>query len=55
VLFNVRGYRRHFTHRGYDVMPDGKQFIMIREIALAPGDLVIVDNWFPDLTARLRN
>ena len=54
VLFNVRGYRRHFTHRAYDLTPDGQNFIMIKENPPAPGDLVLVDNWFSDLTARLR-
>ena len=54
VLFNLHGYRRHFTHRAYDVTPDGKHFIMIREHPPLPGDLVLVDNWFTDLSARLR-
>jgi Tol biopolymer transport system component len=54
VLFNVAGYRRHLTHRAYEVTPDGKQFIMIRQHPPASGDLVIVDNWFSDLAARLK-
>jgi serine/threonine-protein kinase len=54
VLFRMDGYRRNFSHRGYDVTPDGKQFVLIREIPGANADLVIVENWTTELAARLR-
>ena len=50
---SLEGYRRHLSHRSYDVTPDNKHFIMIRDGAPVAGDLVIVENWFSDLTARL--
>ena len=53
VLFHLGGYRRHFTHRAYDVLPDGQHFVMIKEGPPLTGDLVLVDNWFSDLAARL--
>ena len=48
------GYRHHFTHRAYDVLPDGQHFILIRDAAPANADLVIVDNWTSELATRLR-
>jgi serine/threonine-protein kinase len=54
VLFRMDGYRRNFSHRGYDVTPDGKRFLLIREIPGANADLVMVENWTTELAARLR-
>ena len=51
-LFKVDAYRRHFTHRAYDVLPDGR-FILIRDGRPLPGDLVMVDNWMSEIAARL--
>ena len=48
ALFDVRPYRRHFTHRAYDVLPDGN-FVMIHEGMRGAGDLVLVENWFAEL------
>ena len=53
VLFHIGPYRRHFTHRAYDVLPDGKHFVMIKEGPPPTGDLVLVENWFSDLAARV--
>jgi hypothetical protein len=43
--------------RMYDVSPDGKRFLMLKpsgrsEQAVGPASLVVVLNWFEDLTAR---
>jgi eukaryotic-like serine/threonine-protein kinase len=54
VLFSLRGYRRHYTHRAYDVLPDNQHFLMIRNGAPPRGNLVIVENWVGDFAARLR-
>jgi serine/threonine-protein kinase len=54
VLFNVDAYRRHFTHRAYDVLPDNQRFVMIRDVGPVAGELVMVDNWTSELVARLR-
>ena len=53
ALFRVDAYRRHYTHRAYDVMPDGR-FVLIRDGRSLPGELVMVDNWTSELAARLR-
>jgi serine/threonine-protein kinase len=53
ALFKVDGYRRHFTHRAYDLTPDGR-FVFIRDGRPARGDLVMVDNWASELASRLR-
>ena len=41
----------------YDVSPDGKRFLMIRrrddEAAATPITLVVVQNWFEELKAKL--
>jgi Tol biopolymer transport system component len=54
TLFSVEEYRRHATHRAYDLMPDDQHFLMIRGGPTALGDLVIVDNWFEELKAKLK-
>ena len=54
VLFRIDGYRRNFSHRGYDVTPDGRQFLLIREIPGANADFVLVENWATELAAQLR-
>ena len=53
-LFSVAGYRRHPTHRAYDVLPDDQRFVMIRGGASAGGELVQVDNWFDELKAKVK-
>ncbi len=54
TLFNVAAYGRHPSHRAYAVMPDNQHFLMIRRGAAANGDLVMVDNWFTELSATVR-
>ena len=42
--------------RGYDVTPDGQRFLMVRPVDLPPEpatELVLVENWFEELKARL--
>ncbi len=54
ALFDVSAYRRHPTHRAYEVLPGSQRFLMIRNGAATTGDLVLVDNWFAELATRLR-
>jgi hypothetical protein len=47
------------TYRnGYDVAPDGKRFLMVKNLAVAnagnPNQLNVVLNWREDLKARMR-
>jgi hypothetical protein len=41
--------------RSYDVMPDGKRFLMVGDTTAWKGpQWVVVVNWFTELRARLR-
>jgi serine/threonine-protein kinase len=56
-LFSVTGYALDDFHTAYDVTPDGKFIIAApRQLAAAarPPQLVRVDHWFRDLSARLK-
>ena len=42
--------------RAYDVMPDGDHFVMLKrdeEPAMPVSQIVLVQNWFEDLKARV--
>jgi Tol biopolymer transport system component len=41
-------------HRNYDVMPDGRGFVMIAPMADAAPETVVVLNWIAELRARTR-
>ena len=34
----------------FDVSPDGQRFLMIRKVGSAQGQVVVVLNWFEELT-----
>ena len=51
-LFSVKEYRWDFN---YDVAPDGQQFILIRGRDEAPGQVVLVQNFFEELRAKVGN
>jgi len=53
VLFAGALYAQDDTHRQYDVSPDDRRFLMIRERGGERGSLVLVDNWFQELTAKV--
>jgi len=56
ALFADSAYLRAPSYRGYDVTRDDKAFVMLRllpEAASGPtGQLVIVDNWLTELSAK---
>lgn len=55
-LFDLRGYRAARNRQQYDVAPDGRRFLMIREPADADRiSVMYVENWFPELEARARS
>lgn len=55
ALFPLAGYRSARNRQQYDVAPDDRHFVMIWEPdASLPGDLVYVQNWFPELQAKLK-
>ena len=54
TLFPLAGYRRFPTHRAYEVLPGGSGFLMIRQRGPAVESLVLVDNWFSELRAKVK-
>jgi hypothetical protein len=56
-MFATTGYARSPGNRAYDVTPDDQRFVMLRLVADSaaptPAQLVFVDNWFRELTAKL--
>jgi serine/threonine-protein kinase len=54
-LFPLTGYRSAWNRQQYDIAPDDRRFLMIREAdASGPGTVVYVENWLPELRAKLR-
>jgi serine/threonine-protein kinase len=57
-LFSTRDYFNFAYHRSYDVSADDQRFVMIRTNAVgepAIGDLIVVENFFEELKAKLGN
>jgi eukaryotic-like serine/threonine-protein kinase len=54
-LFSVAEYRSARNRQQYDVTPDDQTFVMIRELAGSTDDVVYVENWFPELLAKVGN
>lgn len=54
-LFSLAGYRRARNRPQYDVAPGDQRFIMIRESPAPPVPTIIyVENWFPELLAKVK-
>ena len=53
-LFSAAGYRAARNRPQYDVAPDDRHFVMIREIQGGANSLVYVENWFPELRAKVK-
>jgi hypothetical protein len=54
-LFPVAGYLGARNRQQYDVAPDDRRFVMIRELGdKTSGSAVFVDNWFGELKAKVR-
>ena len=53
-LFPVGQYRFASNRQQYDVAPDDQHFVMIRNLPRPPGDVVYVENWFPELLAKVK-
>jgi serine/threonine-protein kinase len=55
ALFPVSGYRIARNRQQYDVSPDGRRFVMIRPLGgRAAAEAVYVENWFEELTAKVK-
>ncbi len=54
VLFQASEFRGDLSHRGYDVSPDDRRFLMVRDRSGGErATLILVDNWFEELRARV--
>ena len=55
ALFSLAGYRRARNRAQYDVAPGDQRFIMIKEPPSPPiPTVVLVENWFPELRAKVK-
>jgi serine/threonine-protein kinase len=55
VLFPVGAYRIARNRQQYDVSPDGRRFVMIRDVGgRADAEIVYVENWFEELKAKVK-
>jgi Tol biopolymer transport system component len=41
------------AHRGYDIAPDDRRFVMIKRRAGETLEIVLIENWFEELEARV--
>jgi serine/threonine-protein kinase len=53
VLFSAAGYATDYHHRMYDVFPGDTTFVFIPQNVTGGNHLVVVDNFFADLEARV--
>jgi serine/threonine-protein kinase len=54
-LFSLSGYREARNRQQYDVAPDDRRFVMIRESnGDASGTVVYVENWLAELEAKVK-
>jgi len=58
-LFDASGFATDPFHQSYEVLPGGRGFVFLRQrqsaqVATTP-PVVLVDNWFADLRARLKH
>ncbi len=53
-LFSLTGYRAARNRQEYDVAPDDRRFLMIKESSDADEELVYVENWFTELRAKVK-
>jgi len=64
--FRIIGVRRLFSarrgesrlrveanYRAYDVSPDGSRFLMVEEFGRRTADLLLIENWFAELRAKV--
>jgi Tol biopolymer transport system component len=53
-LFSVAAYRSARNRQEYDVTPDDRRFVMIRNQPGGAGAVVYVENWFSELKAKVK-
>ncbi len=53
-LFSAAAYRSARNRQEYDVAPDGRRFLMIRDLSGGTRALVYAENWFTELKAKVK-
>ncbi len=53
-LFSAAAYRLARNRQEYDVAPDGRHFLMIRDLSSGSRALVYADNWLSELKAKVK-
>jgi len=53
ALFSVLPYRSANNRQQYDVSPDGRHFVMIRNATEGPETVVYVEHWLSELRAKM--
>ncbi|HTS90128.1 MAG TPA: protein kinase [Gemmatimonadales bacterium] len=54
-LFSLSGYREARNRQQYDVAPDDRRFVMIRESSSnGSGNIIYVENWLAELEAKVK-
>ncbi len=53
-LFSAAAYRSARNRQEYDVAPDGRRFLMIRDLSSGSRALVYADNWLSELKAKVK-
>ena len=54
-LFSTRDYFNFAYHRTYDVSADDQRFVMIRYPEAGGSELIVVENFFEELKAKVGN
>ncbi len=55
VLFPANSYNSPANYQLYDLAPDDKRFLMVRGVTAEAGtELILTENWFEELKARVR-
>jgi serine/threonine-protein kinase len=55
ALFPIEKFQTIWQVRDYDVSPDGRRFVMIRQPETPRADLIVVEGFFGELRARVGN
>ncbi len=53
-LFSVAPYRSARNRQQYDVSPDGRRFVMIRDLGGRAAEVIYVENWFTELAEKTK-
>ncbi len=54
-LFSAIQYLRGANSRHYDVTPDDQRFVFVGPVGIGGGELIVVENWFEELKAKVGN